>query len=492
MLLKNWYTNWDTSGTQTMRDQNRHLQLRGKKWSYRRRVPSEVAHNDSRSPNVKVSLKTSCLQEARQKRDKLELADDAMWSALRAGQDADSAQERYDAAMGLEAITGIPSPSQPIEQRAFTHLIPRDIAVSGPIAEKLSEFIGKGDARRDELYADMDEHTQYAARLATLNEKGVTDIKIMSLAQGVDEPPVTVSAAFEKYLENLIAGAWSTKSANQLRVATNTKRRGVNNFIKAARDKPLTEITRKDAVSFFEYLRSCMTKAGTGKNNANRDLSTMRTLYKEHTKFTQVGLETPNPFMGLNFTETAGEEKSRTPFEWSFVRDKILAKTEILNKLDRDRRNALLVMIGIGARPGEIVNMLPENIHLDVDIPHIEIKPTADMAIKTRHSERRIPLIGFALDAMRDQGEGGFTNHRDKVENITGRINSWLKSNDLQPKGDETTYSLRHMFEDLGKDAAIEDEMRLYLFGHAVKRPKYGRGYLLESSKQALERMFLG
>ena len=93
---------------------------------------------------------------------------------------------------------------------------------------------------------------------------------------------------------------------------------------------------------------------------------------------------------------------------------------------------------------------------------------------------------------MRDQGEGGFIVHRDKVENITGRINAWLKANDLQPGGDETTYSFRHMFEDLGKDAEIEDEMRLYLFGHAVKRPRYGRGYLLVASKRALEKMFGG
>jgi len=140
-----------------MNNLNRHLQLRGRKWYYRRRVPHDVSQNDSRSPSVKIALKTPSLQEARQKRDRLEVADDAMWSALRAGFAAESANERYDAAMGLEALTGLASPLEPLEFKAFTHLIARDIEVGGPINKKMDDFLSRSSDRRSELYDDMDD-----------------------------------------------------------------------------------------------------------------------------------------------------------------------------------------------------------------------------------------------------------------------------------------------------------------------------------------------
>ena len=64
-----------------MRDPDRFLLKRGKRWYYQRRVPGQFSHLDQRR-FAKVSLKTDSLEIARLRRDHLAEADDEYWMAL--------------------------------------------------------------------------------------------------------------------------------------------------------------------------------------------------------------------------------------------------------------------------------------------------------------------------------------------------------------------------------------------------------------------------
>ncbi|MEL6725490.1 MAG: DUF6538 domain-containing protein, partial [Pseudomonadota bacterium] len=64
-----------------IRDPDRFLLKRGKRWYYQRRVPGQFSHLDQRR-FAKVSLKTESLEIARVRRDQLADADDEYWMAL--------------------------------------------------------------------------------------------------------------------------------------------------------------------------------------------------------------------------------------------------------------------------------------------------------------------------------------------------------------------------------------------------------------------------
>jgi hypothetical protein len=64
-----------------MRDLNQYLKLRGNRWHYQRRVPTEYASVDDRGV-IRKALKTQSLEVARARRDALVEADDQYWMKL--------------------------------------------------------------------------------------------------------------------------------------------------------------------------------------------------------------------------------------------------------------------------------------------------------------------------------------------------------------------------------------------------------------------------
>ena len=57
-------------------------------------------------------------------------------------------------------------------------------------------------------------------------------------------------------------------------------------------------------------------------------------------------------------------------------------------------------MLETGARPSEIINLSKVRIVLDAEIPCIRIQAEGRL-LKTDHSERDIPLVGLALEAIK-------------------------------------------------------------------------------------------
>lgn len=80
------------------RDPDRYLLCLKGNYYYHRRVPTEVRDIDERGDTVKLSLKTDDVGLARVLRDMYERADDELWSSMIAGDVAQLAHERYQAA----------------------------------------------------------------------------------------------------------------------------------------------------------------------------------------------------------------------------------------------------------------------------------------------------------------------------------------------------------------------------------------------------------
>ncbi|MCP4184329.1 MAG: integrase [Hyphomicrobiales bacterium] len=277
------------------------------------------------------------------------------------------------------------------------------------------------------------------------------------------------------YIEEIASDDPRYKSEGEAKQWRKVKLRAVNNFIKVVSDEPLFEVNREDALKFYNFWRKHIEPGEVGESAGNRDIGNMRVLFASYCK--HMGLDqVQNPFAELSFSQRF--KRSRPPFTVSWLKEKITASAN-LAKLNDQARGILLCMIDTGARPSEISNLLPENIHLNADIPHISIMPniggSGAREIKPQSSTRKIPLVGLALEATRNNPHG-FPKYRDRDNAMSAVLLKWLRVNELQETPDHTVYSIRHSFEDRMKEAGLDDELRRILMGHSINRPKYGSG----------------
>jgi integrase len=129
-------------------------------------------------------------------------------------------------------------------------------------------------------------------------------------------------------------------------------------------------------------------------------------------------------------------------------------------------------------------------IALDAPIPHIRIMAEGRV-LKTEQSEREIPLVGVALDAMR-RHPSGFPRYFDKGSNLSATLQKHFKSRDLLPSDKHSVYSFRHSFKDRLKSVETPEELIDEMMGHTTAKPKYGDGYGLKLKLKYLRAIELG
>lgn len=131
-------------------------------------------------------------------------------------------------------------------------------------------------------------------------------------------------------------------------------------------------------------------------------------------------------------------------------------------------------MAETGAGISELVGLLPEEIVLDADIPYIDIKPRKKKGLKTKYRARKIPLVGYALEAFKACPKG-FTDYSGRPDSLSTTLGKFLSENDRFPTTRHSVYSLRHSFQDRLLDANTPDRVQADLMGHKFSREAYGK-----------------
>ena len=450
-----------------MRKDDRHLENRKGRWYYQRRVPKRFKAFDDRGV-IKTALKTDSIEVARFRRDALEAADDDYWNSLlyledgEVARDAgqrlrDTLERRYRAASSRALARGFVY--APIE-----HLV--DKADLGELIDRINVVkpMGKaGPSRAEQIEAE--------AMLGT-----------------VQSPPVTVSAAFHIYCTDIAADELVGKSPTQIEAWRKTKKRGIQYFINVVGDKPIREITRQDALQYYNWWKDRVIpingqsrKKLLSTKTANRDLGNMRKLCGEY--FKHIGEEDrQNPFRNLSFKDKLAN--TVPPFEDQWVREKILVPG-LFKGVPGDAEYLIYALIETGCRPSEIANLLEDDIHLDVNVPYISIRPRENRQIKTASSIRDIPLIGISLKAMQHAPQG-FPKYRDQPNLLSANLMKAFKARSLFPTPDHKIYSFRHSFEKRMQEAELDYGFRCMIMGHRNTRPAYGDGGSMEYRRDQL------
>ncbi|WP_159456773.1 hypothetical protein [Roseivivax jejudonensis] len=163
-----------------------------------------------------------------------------------------------------------------------------------------------------------------------------------------------------------------------------------------------------------------------------------------------------------------------------------MIKQNGLSGLNDQARDIATISAECGCRQTEIIDLGPRDIHLDHDIPHVQLRLVTDgehkRQIKNSVSKRPVVLLGAALECMR-RHPNGFPRYRGK-EGYSATVNAYMRENELFPKPEEgetrhyTIGCTRHTFENRMIHAKMSNEERAFLMGHSIgqvrNRPVYG------------------
>jgi integrase len=434
--------------SQTMVENGQYLIIRDGVWHYLRRVPSSYAHLDKRG-SIKLSTKIKVA------------SDRAGTKAGRVAARMNETAEAYWRSLAESKAT--------VAKQAYLDAV------------KLARSLGLDyQAPTTWAQAPLDE---VIARIETVIAEGRIDSPALRKAAlgGIDKPEIKLSSLFIEY-EATQRTKLSKMSPNQQRKWTNAKRRAVELLIEQKGDKALHELTRNDAVSYADAWEDRVICGDINAGTANKSISHIGGMIKAVNKRLKLGLD--NVFSGTRLE--GGRDGNRKPFATDFIRDVILANLAGLND---EARDIVCIVMETGARPSEIVNLSRRRIMLDDEIPFIRVE-AEDRLLKTEHSERDIPLVGIALEAMRRHPDG-FPRYFDKADNFSAAAMKHFRKHKLLPTKKHSIYSLRHSFEDRLKAVEAPERLIDELMGHTIDKPQYGDGYGLKLKLKHLQAIAL-
>lgn len=292
-----------------------------------------------------------------------------------------------------------------------------------------------------------------------LTKEELLKLEILKSGQ-LAPPPLTVQEAYELYTQKKNGGRIDRYA-----------RSGANQFIEFAGNVPLSSIRSAQVMDWLDFL---VTERDQVHETVKKRLGAMKAIVNFAKR--RGAFEGENPFVGHKVPELAKAPKDRLPFHAIHLDaiDDYLATSNV-----RDETRWIIALLkGTGCRPSEIGGLKAEDLSLDGDIPFALVRWTEDRRLKTQDSERRVPLIGEALEAARlarkRHAKGWLfpklapTDARlNDNQVLSARINKVIRRAGVPATPQLVCYSFRHTMA-----AALDQTPNL---AHAVRERALGR-----------------
>ncbi len=294
------------------------------------------------------------------------------------------------------------------------------------------------------------------------------------------EKPIsmTVSQALSAYWP-LTKDEVKDKSPRQLRAWENPRKKAVRAFINTVGDLELPDLTREHFLNFRETLGERVQDGQIKGASANKDLIHLRTVLNKVNDLKDLGLDLRMEKLKLK----EDEQEKRPPFSTAWIQEQILVPGA-LDGLNDEATDVVRVMANLGARPSEIVNLTADRIHIQAEVPYVEILPVG-RGVKSANAKRKLPLIGSAFEAMQRHRDG-FPRYVDNANALSALLGKYFRNHGLYETDKHAIYSLRHSFSDRLIAEGVDQRLRDQLMGHAPKGVVYGDGASLEHLQRVL------
>ena len=277
------------------------------------------------------------------------------------------------------------------------------------------------------------------------------------------------------------------KSVGRGSVFISTAKRNTNYVTQLLGDKAISSYSSVEA----GQLRDWCIKRGMSVPTVKRVFSSIRAII--NLAIAERGLECRNPFANTFFPDDDNVQ-SRQPISIQDIR-----KVQSLCKeIDDDMRWLIALISDTGMRLGEAAGLLKEDIKLNDHIPHIDLKPHSWRGLKTKGSQRLIPITKEALWASKrlieanDNSVFAFPRYCDetgcKANSASGGLNKWLHQ---YVPGNCVIHSFRHSLRDRLRAVECPSDIVDAIGGWKTSGVGhgYGNGYPLEVLENWMKRI---
>ena len=248
----------------------------------------------------------------------------------------------------------------------------------------------------------------------------------------------------------------------------------------------LDQYSSADASKLRDWLR----KKGLSTASIQRNFASIKALVN----FTilELGLDCRNAFTGVYLSAD-----DRQPERQPLSPDQLSRIKTACYKRDDESRWLVALMSDTGMRLAEAVGLMRKDIVLNHPYPHINLVPYSHRSLKTRSSERTIPLVGASLWAAKqilassgdDYCFPRYTDHSHCNSNsASAAINKWIKT----MAGDNAViHGFRHSFRDRLREVEAPSDLIDQLGGWSPQNvgEAYGNSYSLKVKSKWIERL---
>jgi len=252
--------------------------------------------------------------------------------------------------------------------------------------------------------------------------------------------------------------------------------RVVSEIVQLAGDKVINGYTRNDALLF----RDSLLKREVSYNTVKRNFECIRAIWNFAAR--ESGISDPNPFANMNYGNGAAAVK-RMPI----LVDDLRKVQQLCYRKDDDIRWLIALLSDTGMRLAEAAGLAKEDVFLDTEIPHIRLCERPWRPLKTRSSERDVPLVGAALWAVKRAVESSpdeylfpryCSDDGCKADYASNSLNKWLRKH--VPNGC-VVHSFRHSMRDRLRAVECPAEIIDQLGGWTTSGvgQQYGEGFTL-------------
>ena len=300
-----------------------------------------------------------------------------------------------------------------------------------------------------------------------LQKMDIPAIHLVKANDNIDDSSPLISDALDLYLK--------LKGEGKDKTFIRTANRNIEYIIKVLGNKNIKSYTSKEASKFRDWLIEQRMSLSTVKRVFSSVKSVINLSIQEH------GLDINNPFSKIYMPEIDDKQ-----YRESIPSETIKHIQSLCREYDDDLRWLIALLSDTGMRLGEGVGLLKSDINIDCDVPHIKLIPHPWRRLKTKSSQRVIPLVNESLWACKrilehtDNSLFAFPRYSSingcNANSASAALNKWLKE---QLTDNYVVHGFRHSFRDRLRAVECPSEIIDQLGGWSLKNvgQGYGKGY---------------
>lgn len=250
----------------------------------------------------------------------------------------------------------------------------------------------------------------------------------------------------------------------------------------------LSAMTRVQVRKFRDKLAS--DNPGWSIATVNKDLQRLSAIFRLASEEFEQNLS--NPFSNLKLEQS---KRTKAKGRRSFTPDEMTKYIDALKGKHAQVRLIGMLMLATGARTMEIAGLKVDDLHLEANVPYISIRYNEIRNLKSDASERDVPVVGPALDLLRDHvsqlddnAQVVFSRYgRDGgMESISQLLNRVIRKDLGISDRSLVAYSARHTLKDKLRAIRTPQELQHAILGHTSGN-KIAEGYGTGSPLQMLQ-----